>query len=292
MKTRDIFDLVMVAALFGGAFLFMRVAAPAFGAIPLIAVRLALAALVLVPIILARRGTREIMQHWRPITMMAFLHYALPFSLFAYALLTLTGSFTAIINASSPLFVGVIAWLWTGERLPAIRVVGLLVGFVGVVLLVWDKVHLDLDAVGIATAAAVSASFCYGLAAVLAKKHLAGVSPLAVATGSMVAGAAMLLPFAAWLWPATAPSTDAWIMAAGLGIACTSLAFVLYFRLIASVGPTKAITVTFLIPVFAVVFGAILLDEPISVSMVVGGLVILLGTGLSTGLLKPRSTAL
>jgi len=283
MKTRDIFDLVMVAALFGGAFLFMRVAAPAFGAIPLIAVRLALAALVLVPIILARRGMREIMQHWRPITVMAFLHYAL---------LTLTGSFTAIINASSPLFVGVIAWLWTGERLPAIRVVGLLVGFVGVVLLVWDKIHLDLDAVGIATAAAVSASFCYGLAAVLAKKHLAGVSPLAVATGSMVAGAAMLLPFAAWLWPVTAPSTDAWIMAAALGIACTSLAFVLYFRLIASVGPTKAITVTFLIPVFAVVFGAILLDEPISISMVVGGLVILLGTGLSTGLLKPRSTAL
>ena len=187
----------------------MRVAAPEFGAIPLIAVRLALAAMILVPIILARRSMGEVVQHWRPITMMAFLHYALPFSLFAYALLTLTGSFTAIINASSPLFVGVIAWLWTGERLPAIRVIGLLIGFVGVILLVWDKVHLDLDAVGIATAAAVSASFCYGLAAVLAKKHLAGVSALAVATGSMVAGTAMLLPFAVWLWPDTAPSTHA-----------------------------------------------------------------------------------
>ena len=292
LKIKDIFDLIAVAALFGGAFLFMRVAAPEFGAIPLIAVRLALAAMILVPIILARRSMGEVVQHWRPITMMAFLHYALPFSLFAYALLTLTGSFTAIINASSPLFVGVIAWLWTGERLPAIRVIGLLIGFVGVILLVWDKVHLDLDAVGIATAAAVSASFCYGLAAVLAKKHLAGVSALAVATGSMVAGTAMLLPFAVWLWPDTAPSTHAWVMAAVLGVACTSLAFVLYFRLIASVGPTKAITVTFLIPVFAVVFGAILLDEPISVSMIVGGLVILLGTGLSTGLLKPRGAAM
>ncbi len=287
MKPRDVFDLIMVAALFGGAFLFMRVAAPEFGAIPLIAVRLALAALFLVPIIVARRGIPEIVQHWRPITMIAILHYAVPFSLFAYALLTLTGSFTAIVNASSPLFAGVIASLWIGERLPALRIVGLLIGFVGVVLLVWDKVNWNLDAAGIATVAAVSASFCYGVAAVLMKKHLSGVSPLAIATGSMVIGTVMLLPFAAWLWPDTAPSTNAWVMAAALGIACTSLAFVLYFRLIASVGPTKAITVTFLVPVFAVVFGAILLDEPISVSMIAGGLVILLGTGLSTGLLKP-----
>lgn len=281
----------MVAALFGGAFLFMRVAAPEFGAIPLIAVRLALAALFLVPVIVAKRGVGEIMRNWRPITMIAILHYALPFCLFAYALLTLTGSFTAIVNASSPLFAGVIAWLWIGERLPALRIVGLLVGFVGVVLLVWDKVNLNLDVVGVATVAAVSASFCYGVAAVLMKKHLSGVSPLAIATGSMVIGAIILLPFAAWLWPEAAPSENAWVMAAALGVACTSLAFVLYFRLIASVGPTKAITVTFLVPVFAVVFGAILLDEPISVSMIAGGLVILLGTGLSTGLLKPRGAA-
>ena len=110
MKPRDVFDLIMVAALFGGAFLFMRVAAPEFGAIPLIAVRLALAAMFLLPVIFARRRIPEIAQHWRPITMIAILHYALPFSLFAYALLTLTGGFTAIINASSPLFAGVIAW--------------------------------------------------------------------------------------------------------------------------------------------------------------------------------------
>jgi len=286
VKTRDIFDLTMVAALFGGAFLFMRVAAPEFGAIPLIAVRLVLAAMVLIPIVLARKGMQEILQHWRPITMMAVLHYALPFCLFAYALLTLTGSFTAIINASSPLFAGVIAWVWIGERLPAIRIVGLLIGFAGVVLLVWDKVDVDLNAAGIATAAAVSASFCYGFAVVLAKKHLTGVSPLAVSAGSMLAGAIMLLPFAIWLWPNAAPAGNAWIMVIALGVLSTALAFVLYFRLIASVGPTKAITVTFLIPVFAVVFGALLLDEPITISMLAGGLVILLGTALSTGLLS------
>ena len=286
MKTRDIFDLTMVAALFGGAFLFMRVAAPAFGAIPLIAVRLVLAALILIPIVLARKGMSEIVQHWRPITVLAVLHYALPFCLFAYALLTLTGSFTAIINASSPLFAGLVAWVWIGERLPAVRIVGLLIGFAGVVLLVWDKVDVTFDSAAIATVAAMSASFCYGLAAVLAKKHLSGVSPLAVSAGSMLAGAIMLLPFAVWLWPDTAPSANAWFMVAALGVLSTAVAFVLYFRLIASVGPTKAITVTFLIPIFAVVFGALLLDEPITFSMLAGGAVILLGTGLSTGLLS------
>ena len=276
----------MVAALFGAAFLFMRVAAPEFGAIPLIAVRLVLAALILVPIILARKGMQEIVDHWQPITMMAVLHYALPFCLFAYALLTLTGSFTAIVNASSPLFAGVVAWIWIGERLPKIRIAGLLIGFSGVVLLVWDKLDVDLSAAGIASAAAISASFCYGLAAVLAKKHLTGVSPLAVSAGSMLAGAIMLLPFAVWLWPDTAPSIDAWIMVTALGVLSTAFAFVLYFRLIASVGPTKAITVTFLIPAFAVVLGALLLDEPITFSMLAGAAVILLGTGLSTGLLN------
>ena len=286
MKTRDIFDLTMVAALFGGAFLFMRVAAPAFGAIPLIAVRLVLAAMILMPIVLARNGMPEIVQHWRPITVLAILHYALPFCLFAYALLTLTGSFTAIINASSPLFAGVVAWVWIGERLPPMRIAGLLIGFSGVVVLVWDKLDVNFNTAGIATAAAVSASFCYGLAAVLAKKHLTGVSPLAVSAGSMLAGAIMLLPLAILLWPATAPSFNAWVMVAALGVASTAVAFILYFRLIASVGPTKAITVTFLVPVFAVVFGALLLDEPITLSMLAGGAVILLGTGLSTGLLN------
>jgi drug/metabolite transporter (DMT)-like permease len=264
----------------------MRVAAPEFGAIPLIEVRLVAAALVLMPIILMRSGAREMLQHWRPIAMMAVLHYALPFCLFAYALLTLTGSFTAIINASTPLFGGVIAWIWIGERLPALRIVGLLVGFGGVVLLVRDKVDLNFDTAGVATVAAMSASFCYGLAAVLAKRHLTGVSPLAVAAGSMFAGTIILFPFAIYAWPEVPPSKDAWIMAILLGVLCTAIAFVLYFRLIGSVGPTKATTVTFLIPAFAVAFGALLLDEPVTMSMIAGGAVILVGTALSTGLLK------
>ena len=282
LKIKDIFDLIAVAALFGGAFLFMRVAAPEFGAIPLIEVRLAAATLILIPIIAVRGGMQEILRNWRPIVIMAVLHYALPFCLFAYALLTLTGGYTAIINASSPLFAGVIAWVWIGDRLQPVRIVGLLLGFAGVVVLVWDKVDMNLNAAGVSIAAAVSASFCYGLAAVLMKRNLTGVAPISVAAGSIATATIILLPLAIWFWPDTTPSLNAWVMTAALGIACTAVAFVLYFRLIASVGPTKAITVTFLVPVFAVVMGALMLGEPITPSMIVGGAIILLGTGMST----------
>ncbi len=282
LKIKDIFDLIAVAALFGGAFLFMRVAAPEFGAIPLIEVRLATATLILIPIIAVRGGMQEIARNWRPIVIMAVLHYALPFCLFAYALLTLTGGYTAIVNASSPLFAGVIAWVWIGDRLQPVRIVGLLLGFAGVVLLVWDKVDMNLNAAGVSIAAAVSASFCYGLAAVLMKRNLTGVAPISVAAGSIATATIILLPLAIWFWPDTTPSLNAWVMTAALGMACTAVAFVLYFRLIASVGPTKAITVTFLVPVFAVAMGALMLGEPVTLSMIVGGAIILLGTAMST----------
>ncbi len=283
LKIKDIFDLIAVAALFGGAFLFMRVAAPEFGAIPLIEVRLAAATLILIPIIAVRGGMQEIARNWRPIAIMAVLHNVLPFCLFAYALLTLTGGYTAIVNASSPLFAGVIAWVWIGDRLQPVRIVGLLLGFAGVVLLVWDKVDMNLNAAGVSIAAAVSASFCYGLAAVLMKRNLTGVAPISVAAGSIATATIILLPLAIWFWPDTTPSLNAWVMTATLGIACTAVAFVLYFRLITNVGPTKAITVTFLVPVFAVVMGALMLGEPITTSMMAGGAIILLGTAMSTG---------
>lgn len=288
LKIRDVFDLLMVALLFAGAFLLMRVAGPAFGVVPLIEVRLAAAALLLVPIVVLRGKWPEFLENWRPIAAMAMLHYALPFCLFTYALYTLTGSFTAIINASSPLFAGVIAALWIGERLPPLRIVGVLTGFLGVVLLVWDKVDFAPGASGLAIAAAVAASCCYGFAVVLAKRHLGGVSPLTVAAGSMLVAALILLPLAIPLWPEAPVSSAAWIQALMLGVACTALAFVLYFRLIASVGPTRAISVTFLVPAFAVAIGAVVLDEPVTAEMLVGGAVILLGTGLSTGLIGAR----
>lgn len=293
MSIRDVINLLLLAALWGISFLFIRVSAPEFGAIPLIAVRVALASLVLLPLVCARRGLAELREHWRPIVMTGLLHYAIPFPLFAWAMLTLTGGFSAIINASSPLFAGVVAVLWLGERLPPSRIAGLITGFVGVVVLVQGQLGPDAGAGLASTAAAVCASCCYGIAAVLAKRRLANVDPVNAVAGSLLVATIALLPAAIWLWPDTPPSATAWLMAAVLGIACTALGFILYFRLIASIGPTQAISVTFLIPVFAVAFGLLLLEESLTTAMLVGGIVIMAGTALCTGLLtwSPRRHA-
>ncbi len=289
MKLRDAFDLVILGVLWGMAFLFIRVAVPEFGTFALMELRMALAAAVLVPLVLVRRQLREVLANWRGIVLMGVLHYAVPFCLYAYAMLTLSAGYSGVINASAPLFAGVVARLWLGERLDAGRAAGLAFGFGGVALLVWDKLVAAGEQSALAVAAAVLAAFCYGFAAVMAKRKLAGVSPMAVAGGSMSAAALVLLPLSAWFWPASAPSAGAWGMVAALGLVCTALAFVLYFRLIASAGPSKAITVTYLIPLFAVAFGAVFIGETVTAVMVAGGAVIALGTALATGMVEPRS---
>ena len=285
MHYRHLIGLTVLGLLWGASFLFTRVAVPEFGAVALMAVRVTLAAALLVPLMLRRRQIGVALQHWRAIALMGVLHYAIPFSLFAYSLLTLSAGYASVINASAPLITGLVAWLWLRERQNASRIAGLVVGMAGVVALVWDKLAVGSGPVALAALASVLAALCYGVAAVLAKKKLAGVDPTAIAGGSMLAAALVLLPLSFLLRPASLPSPAAWSMAAVLGIACTAGAFVLYFRLIAEIGPSRAITVTFLIPVFAVLFGAIFLDERITLSIIGGGLVVVLGTALSTGLI-------
>ncbi len=283
MKVRDVFDLVTLGMLWGVSFLFIRVAAPEFGAVALIEVRVLLAAVILLPLVAARKQLGELLANWKPIALMGVLHYALPFCLYAYAMLTLSAGYSSIINAAAPLFAAAVARVWLGDRLDSSRLAGLVIGFSGVALLAWGKLG---SANALAIAATLGAAFCYGFAAVMAKRSLAGVAPMAVAGGSMAAAALVLLPLTFFLWPEQAPTTEAWGMVVVLGIACTALAFVLYFRLIASAGPSNAITVTYLIPVFAVAAGVVFLDESVTTSMLVGGVVIAVGTALATGLLQ------
>jgi drug/metabolite transporter (DMT)-like permease len=286
MKLRDIFDLVTLGILWGAGYLFIRVVVPEFGTFALMEVRMALAAAMLLPLVFLRRQLPEILAHWKDIALMGLLHYAIPFSLYAWALQTLSAGYASVINASAPLFAAVVARIWISERLDTSRTAGLVCGFAGVALLVWDKLSVDGAQHGVAVAATVVAALCYGFAAVMAKRRLAGVSPMVVAGGSMSAAALGLLPLSIALWPETMPSVSAFGLATALGVLCTALAFVLYFRLIASAGPSKAITVTFLIPLFAVVFGAVFLGEHVTPVMVVGGGVIAIGTALATGLIE------
>ncbi|GLR13347.1 multidrug DMT transporter permease [Chitinimonas prasina] len=288
MGRRDLAELVLLAALWGASFLFMRVAAPVFGPLVLVLVRVGLATLCLLPLVCWRSEARELMTHWRPLAVVGLLNSALPFSLFAWAALSLSAGFTAVLNATTPLWGAVVAWLWLATQLPRGKVLGLALGFLGVVVLVWGRISFKPGGDGWAVLAAMLAPVAYGIAANYTKQKLAMASPLVVATGSQLAATLMLLPLAVPLWPEHPISLNAWLAAIALAVVCTALAFLLFFRLIAKVGPGKAIAVTFLIPLFAIVWGGIFLGETLTAAMAAGGGIILLGIALALGLWSPR----
>jgi drug/metabolite transporter (DMT)-like permease len=281
---RDVIELLVLAAIWGASFLFMRMAAPEFGPVALIALRVGIAALCLVPALLLHGGFAPWRGRMLHLLVVGAINSALPFCLLAYATLSLTAGLASILNATSPLWGGLVAHVWLKDRLDRSRTMGLLIGFAGVATLMWGRASFKPGGAGLAVVAALAATLSYGVAASYAKRFLRGVDPLAVATGSQVGAALLLLPAALALWPEHPVSARAWGAVAGLGVACTAVAYVLYFRLIANVGPTRAIAVTFLIPPFALAWGGLFLAESITLRTLVGSAIVLMGTAFATGL--------
>jgi drug/metabolite transporter (DMT)-like permease len=284
----DLISLVVLAGFWGASFLFMRVATPQFGPVPLIAVRVVIAALFLAPLLAARGGLRELRGNVWPLVFVGVVSAALPFSLLAFATLHLTAGFASILNSTAPFFAAIVAFFWLGDRLSRLRVLGLVIGFGGVLLLVWGRASIKGDGAAAAMAAGIGAAVCYGVAANYTKVRLAHVRPLATATGSQIGAAVCWTPLAIWRMPAAMPSLKAWLMVGALGVFCTAVAYILYFRLIARLGPARAVTVTFMVPVFGMLWGRIFLKEGVTWQMVVGTAVILVGTSLTTGLVRGR----
>jgi drug/metabolite transporter (DMT)-like permease len=290
MRASDLIALLTLAALWGASFLFMRLGAGEFGAIALTALRVAGGALFLLPLVLLRGQGAALRTHWRPIVVVGAINSAVPYLMFSIAALAINAGLSAILNATAPLWGVLVGWLWLKDRLTPSRLAGVFIGFVGVVMLAWDKASFKPGEHGVSAAVAIAAcllaTLCYGIAANYTKRRLTGAPPLAVAAGSQTAAALMLALPAAWAWPRTMPSAAAWASLGALAILCTGIALVLYFRLIANLGASRAITVTFLIPLFGLLWGALFLGESITAAMVFGSAVILLGTGLVTGVLK------
>lgn len=296
MKRSWLVEFVLLGAIWGASFLFTRMGAVEFGALPTAGMRVLIAALFLLPITLIRGQGAALREHWKLTLVVGIFNSAIPFACFSYALLSITTGLSSILNATVPLFGAIVAWLWLKDRPNSSRIFGLAVGFLGVAMLAWDKASFRPDASGTATGWAVLAcllaTLCYGLAASFTKRYMANVPPLVSATGSQISAALVLLPLAFWQWPSHGVSTQAWMAVALLGIVCTGVAYILFFRLIAHAGPAKALAVTFAIPVFALLYGVLLLDEHVTAWMVLCGGVIIVGTLLSTGLValvrKPR----
>jgi len=289
MTAASIADFVLLAAIWGSSFLFMRLGAVELGALPTAAVRVAIASAFLLPLVLLRGLGPQLRQHWRKIFVVGVLNSAIPFALFAFAVTSITTGLSSILNATVPLFGAVVAWAWLGDRPAASRAVGLVLGFAGVALLAWDKASFRADAggpgPGWAVLACLLATFCYAVAASAARKHLAGLPPLVTATGSQLGATVALALPAAWAWPAQAPGATAWLAMAALGVLCTGVAYILYFRLIEQAGPARALAVTFVLPVFAIVYGVLFLGEQVTAWMLGCAAIVVLGTSLSTGLI-------
>lgn len=288
MRTTDVAELIALAAIWGASFLFMRVAVPEFGPVALTALRVAGAVLFLLPLVAWRGHAGALRAHWKAISVVGIVNSAVPFVLFSLAALAINAGLSSIFNATAPLWGAVIAWLWLGDRLSGSRLAGLALGFAGVLGLAWDKASFKPGEHGVSAVVAIGAcllaTLCYGFAANFTKKHLASVPPLAVAAGSQAAASVVLALPALALAPDTIPGGRAWASVATLAVLCTGVAYLLYFRLIAHLGASRAITVTYLIPLFGVVWGALFLGEALTPAMAIGGMVILLGTALATGM--------
>ncbi|MCZ8072889.1 MAG: DMT family transporter [Paucibacter sp.] len=286
MKPKDLIELSLLAAIWGASFLFMRLGAHEFGPVPMATMRVLGASIFLLPLLTFRVGLAELRQHWRPLMVVGLLNGALPFALYAYAALSITAGLSSILNATTPLWGAMVAWVWLGQRLDFSRLCGLALGFAGVVFLAWDQASFKPGGSGWAILACLLATLCYGIVANLSKRYLNGLNPLTVATGSQVTASAMLLLPALFTWPERMPSGQAWLSVAMLAVLCSGVAYILYFRLMQRVGPTNTIAVTFLIPVFAVLWGYVFLAEAFTLHMAMGCAIVLLGTALAVGLIQ------
>lgn len=284
MKARDGVDLLALAAIWGASFLFMRLASPAFGPLTLAFLRVAGAATLLVPLLALQKGLGV----WRgalpTLLALGLLNSALPFALYAFAALHLPAGLSSILNATVPMWGALVRWAWLGQQPTRWRVLGLFLGLLGVTALVGAKTGLTLDLSAWAVLGCLLATLNYAVGAVATQRWLGPMPALAVAAGSQLGASLWLLPLGLWAWPAQMPALSAWLHLGALSLLCTGVAYLFYFRLMARIGATNTVTVTFLIPVFAVIWGAIFLGETLSAGMLGGGLLVLAGTALALGL--------
>ena len=271
-------ELTVLGAIWGASFLFMRVSAREFGAVPLVEVRLALGALLLLPMLWSGH-THFKRKHIAPLIFISAINSAIPFALFAWAAQRAPAGIGAITNATAVMFTALVAFAFYGEHISKRRAIGLVAGFVGVAVLASGKT--DGNSVWSAALAGTFAAFLYGIGGNLVRRQLAGIPPGAVAASTLVTASLLLAPFAIAYWPQAPIPLHSWVSAVLLGVLCTGVAYFIYFRLIYRIGAPRASTVTYLVPLFGVVWAWIVLGEPLTVSMAIAGALILGGVALS-----------
>lgn len=278
MGSRTLADIGLLGAIWGGSFLFMRIAAPSFGAVPLVEVRLALGALMLSPF-LWRERERFSAALWIRLAGIACVNSAVPFVLFAWAARHAPAGVGAITNSMAVLFTAAVAYVLYRDPIGPRRAVGLAAGFAGVIVLASGR--LNGGSVGLPALAGTFAALLYGIGTNLIRRHTREIPASALAAATLLCASVLLAPLAIVTWPAEPPGIRAWTSALLLGGLCTGLAFVLYYRLIRQVGATRASAVTYLVPLFGILWAWLILGEQPTASMALSAGLILGGVWLS-----------
>jgi drug/metabolite transporter (DMT)-like permease len=289
MSAADLAKLVFLSAIWGGSFIFLRIAVPEVGPLLTATLRTVLAGAAL----LAFARMTDVDMAWRAnlksFAVVGLFACVIPFSCFSFAALHLPAAHSAVLNATAPLFGAVFSMIWLAERLTMIRLAGLLLGIFGVVILVGAGALPLTASTLLAVAACLVAAACYAISSILVKRagRPGGIHPIAMATGSMALGGLMMIPVVPFTLPPTMPSLTALGCVLGMALLSSGLAQVLFLPLIVKVGPTRAMSVSFLIPLFSMLWAFLFLHEAVGASTLTGGLVVLVAMGLVLATPRP-----
>lgn len=282
MRLKELSYLFILAALWGASFLFVRIASPALGPFITIELRVFIAASVLILYAWIKGKKLDVMQRWKEYLFLGAVNAGIPFTFIAVASLNLPSSVASIINATSPVFGGIIAWLVLKEEFSLKRIIGMIISFTGVIILMgWSTLPKDII-IYLSAGASITASFFYGIGIVYIKKRFQGSDFLSMSIGQQLGASLVVLPTVFIPFNNKYIDLKVILSIVGLSVFCTALAYFFYFYLIENVGPTKAITVTFLIPFFGVLWGAIFLNEVVTFGMTAALITIITGVFLAT----------
>lgn len=276
--TSSIVQLILLGAIWGGSFLFMRMAVNDFGPVPLVELRLLLGSLLLLPF-LWRDRARFTLRRWPMMALIGAINSGLPFLLFAWGAERAPAGVGAIANGMTALCAALVGFVFFHEKLRTSQSIALCAGFAGIIVLASGK--MAGFSVGWASLAGALASLLYGFGLHMARRHLAGLPSAALASVTLGSAALLAAPFAVATWPDHAISLKSWLSGAALGVLCTGVAFVLFYRLIARIGANRTSIVTYLIPPFGVAWGWLFLGEPVTSTMIIACVMILGSVALS-----------
>ncbi|MBU2864774.1 DMT family transporter [Reinekea forsetii] len=289
MSPKSLSLLLVLSALWGASFLFMRVGAPEFGPVSLIFIRMSVGVLAILPFFFKVSLLKTILKNAKALLLLGLINHVIPFVALSYAALSLESGFTSLINATTPIFTALVAALFFATAIKPSQILGLIVAVLGVGILSSDKMSFGSLGTGWAIAAGLMAALSYGFAGNYTKHALSHLSAIEITVGSMLASSLILLVPGLYFWPTTNPSPQAWASALLLAVASTGVAFIIFFKIMKEAGAFIASNVTLLVPLFAVSWGIFLLDESLTLRLILGMVVTLSGTALTLQLLKLHS---